>query len=477
MVSQRVIQFEYQQSLAHESDKNGWSDDLTISVRILSEAITSSWYRDKFSSRGNDFVILIAIAMHSRPLKGEDLELFVRLGMATPADEGRLYARVSDIGLAAELGMSRDTIARATARLAEEQSISILTIPEEVISFRDSHGQFSGSKVYVLAGDLQNRFLDKTIQDSDRAANYGAAKSSTVNENQAHRAAKSRTVEGKNQPHRAANSSTYAANLGTNIDDEEEEEEERTARIFRYFASKKGLAGEYTPTQKEKAALEKLLGDGFSEEGILKAIDAAFEESRPNYFTLCAIIARRVRAANPETRQPEPRTNPETRIPAARTQPEAEQPEPRTNPESRRAKTRSQPVSEPLIIEPALARATEVYKSPERDLTADTLARFRQMAARCDQKARESGSSGAEWLADALSAGLGVAQPASLLNYASRVLEDWIQNGRNGPVEKKSASPSKRRSDAPAEPKGYAGLRQYLKNRGAKPPEEAPEEE
>src|SRR5512145_1465221 len=120
MSQQRILQFEYQQSLVQESDRPGWSEEISVSVRILSEALTSGWYRERFGSRGNDFVILLAIAMHARPLKGDDLELLVRLGMATPQDEDRLYARVSDVALADELGMSRMTIARATERLAAE---------------------------------------------------------------------------------------------------------------------------------------------------------------------------------------------------------------------------------------------------------------------------------------------------------------------------------------------------------------------
>src|SRR4030065_158556 len=104
MTQQRVLQFEYQQSLVQDSDRPGWSEEVTVSVRLLSDALTSGWYRERFGNKGNDFVILIAIAMHARPLKGEDLALLVGLGMATPEDDGRLYARVTDLALADELG-------------------------------------------------------------------------------------------------------------------------------------------------------------------------------------------------------------------------------------------------------------------------------------------------------------------------------------------------------------------------------------
>jgi hypothetical protein len=157
-MEQRVLQFEYQQSLVQETDRSGWSEIVTVSIRLLSEAITSGWYRLQFANRGNDFVILLAIAMHARPLKGDDLIMLVNLHMATQEDEGRLYARVSDAALADELGMSRMTIARATRRLAEDKSIHMVEIPEKLFAFRDSRGRFNGKKVYLIAGDIQSRF-------------------------------------------------------------------------------------------------------------------------------------------------------------------------------------------------------------------------------------------------------------------------------------------------------------------------------
>ena len=137
MAQQRVLQFEYQQSLLQDSERSGWSENFSVSVRLFSEAITSGWYRTRYSSHGNDFVILLAIAMHARPLKGDDLDMLVNLHMAKPGDEGRLYARVSDVALADELGMSRTTVSRACQRLAGDQSITILEIPRMFSAFRD----------------------------------------------------------------------------------------------------------------------------------------------------------------------------------------------------------------------------------------------------------------------------------------------------------------------------------------------------
>jgi hypothetical protein len=182
--TQQVIQFEYQQSLAWDSDCPRWSEKLQASVHLTDAAFTSGWLREHFSSRrggANDFLVLIAIVMHARPLRGADLDYLVRLGMATPEDEGRLYARVTDLGLSDELGMHRTTIAASAERLKESNFIDIAEVPEEV-EYRDSKGRFAGSKVYLLSGQLQKHFLSKDIQplQSDRVGSTDMDQPSTV---------------------------------------------------------------------------------------------------------------------------------------------------------------------------------------------------------------------------------------------------------------------------------------------------------
>lgn len=447
MTQQRVLQFEYQQSLVQDSDRPGWSEDVTVSVRLLSDALTSGWYRERFGGKGNDFVILIAIAMHARPLKGEDLALLVRLGMATPEDDGRLYARVTDLALADELGMSAKTIMRATERLMEEQAIKIVDIPDINVFFRDSHGRFNGTKVYLLAGDLQSRFLEKRVEQSDRWT-----KSPTV---ESHRRTKSPSVE----PHRETKSPVRGTNVPTNIVDDEDEEEDAAAlveRVFAYFAERKGGL-DYHPTVKEQVALKKLLADSFTFEQIIAGIDAAFARpSRPKHFTHCAAIARDLVRLQQESRMPETRKQPETREPEALEE------------------TDQQPAEAPAtpveVIETHLARAVEVYRSAGREITGDLLARFRLMATRCDQAAHAVGATGGDWLADALTSALGVARPGNLLNYADAVLSDWIANGRSEKPAKPAAKSKTPRRETPAagrEPAAHAGIREYLeKHRG-----------
>jgi hypothetical protein len=432
-MEQRVLQFEYQQSLVQETDRSGWSEIVTVSIRLLSEAITSGWYRLQFANRGNDFVILLAIAMHARPLKGDDLIMLVNLHMATQEDEGRLYARVSDAALADELGMSRMTIARATRRLAEDKSIHMVEIPEKLFAFRDSHGRFNGKKVYLIAGDIQSRFLEKSIEKVNHAT-----KSSTVKDNP------------------ATKKCIPVPNSSINVINDEDDEEGTASfiqRVFSYFARRKGDL-DYHPTIKEQIALEKLFRDGFSFEQMIAGIDVAFiRPSRPRYFTHCAAITRDLIRFQQETRT------------AEASQPGIRKPENLTPSDQLECSTVE-------VIESHLAHAVDVYRSSGRDINGDLLARFRLMAGRCDRAARLAGTNGGEWLAAALACGLGVAHPRNLLNYADAVLSDWMINGHDEkPAAKKgkSSPPRCKSSKANREPAAHDGIRLYLEKHGGIP--------
>jgi len=421
MTRQRVIQFEYQQYLVQDSDRPGWSEEVQVSVRLLSEALTSGWYRDLFANRGNDFVILLGIVMHARPLRGVDLALLVRLGMAQRQDEGRLYARVSDVALSYELGMNRMTIAHATERLAQQGSITILEVPDDLTAFRDSYGQFNGSKVYLLAGDLQNRIFEKETQPSSRAIKY-----STVNSNGA--------IGYSTDPsHRANPYSSPAKTFSTNKDEEELEEvvnvnaAPNLARLaLAYFAQSRGIA-HFQPSVKEQHAALKLAQDGFSLEQIQAGIDLAFERTPPpRHFTHCAAVARDL--ARLETGQPEARSPVTRRLPAEAGQPETGQPETRQE--------------EPEISLPAeLGRAVQIFSSTGRDLSDDVRLRLLLMAESCALAAQKAGSSGGAWLADALTLALGRARPENLLGYADKVLGGWVLNGRSEHARRRVEEP------------------------------------
>lgn len=291
MSDQRVVQFEYQQSLFQASGSPRWSEELSISVRILAEAITTGWLRENFAGRGgaNDFLVLLAIVMHARPLRGEDLEYLAQLNLATPEDENRLYARVSDLALAGELGAHRKTIATSAQRLAEKGFIAIREIPEET-AFRDSHGRFSGSKIYLLAGDIHNRFLVKDVVPDGGSSSATVTPDHDQKPDRGHLTAtvKSPTVVNE-LPHRGH---SLAINLNNDEEDEEGFPLAPAEIIFKHFARRKGKA-DYKATKRELQALKSLLGEGYSTGEILAGIDRAFtNKAGIRQFTFCVPIIR-----------------------------------------------------------------------------------------------------------------------------------------------------------------------------------------
>jgi len=157
-----ILQIEHKQTL---SVTNGHriSESVEVVVKIHYEMASSGWVRENLPARtrGTDFMTLVFLALHARPLQGPDLDLLVSLKLATPEDEGRLYVRITDVGLSIEMGLKRQTVAESVTRLAECGLVEIHNLPEEfgdregVRRFRDSKGQYAGSKLYLLSGELE----------------------------------------------------------------------------------------------------------------------------------------------------------------------------------------------------------------------------------------------------------------------------------------------------------------------------------
>jgi len=115
------------------------------------------------STRGTDFLTLTFLLLHARRLGYDDLALLRELGFATADDYGRLYVRVSDLGLSIETGLRRQTVARSIARLARCGLVGVHRLPQGVGGYRgapfvDSRGTYSGKKLYLLARELEDVF-------------------------------------------------------------------------------------------------------------------------------------------------------------------------------------------------------------------------------------------------------------------------------------------------------------------------------
>ncbi len=182
-----VFSIVYTHTIAGRADNTRIEQAPTVSFQISKDAIASGWFKSNFPGhKRGDFAVLVAIGLHARPLDDQDLAILKKLGLAADEEKGRLYARVTDVGLADILGADRERIRDAATRLANVGLMRILRLPD---NYADSRGRFAGDRAYLLDGDVLN-------QISDRAA-FGRAAEEV-------RAAFSRTVSPQNAPDRAA---------------------------------------------------------------------------------------------------------------------------------------------------------------------------------------------------------------------------------------------------------------------------------
>ncbi|CAG0973357.1 hypothetical protein ANRL4_01408 [Anaerolineae bacterium] len=146
-----VFRIVYTQTLIGD-DANRLSETRPeIYFQIGYAAIETRWLRG-FQRRWADLGALVGLGLHARPLLGADYELLRGMGLVGPEDEGRLYARLTDLGLAEATGIDRkDGIPACTQRLAESRLLKVLNLPDD---FRDSYGQFSGRHAYLLLGSV-----------------------------------------------------------------------------------------------------------------------------------------------------------------------------------------------------------------------------------------------------------------------------------------------------------------------------------
>lgn len=119
-------------------------------IELGYDAIQSGWF-GKFRPNWLDLAALEVIGLHARPLQGDDFAHLRELGLVDAGDLNRLYARITDVAVAAILGCSRQWVNNCTARLGEKGLLRVLPLPAQ---FRDSRGKFAGSNAYLLSGQV-----------------------------------------------------------------------------------------------------------------------------------------------------------------------------------------------------------------------------------------------------------------------------------------------------------------------------------
>lgn len=257
-----LIVIEHRQTIVYDGGKP--REAVSVSVRLTYEAFSTGWVREHFSGRGGptDLMVLLAIANHARPLFGDDLELLVELDVATPADEGRLYARVSDVGLADELGLHRTTVEPSARRLEWAGLIDVLDLSPDS-KFRDSKGRYNGVRAYLISGTV-NAFLSKSVEQNHRVGPTDTDISNGVGWTD--------TVK----PHRVG---------PTDINKrKKEKDEEEVISLLRHFEMRRTghepPAG-FVPKKRECNQVLRLLQNGYAPEQIQQAIDSSFDDLEP----------------------------------------------------------------------------------------------------------------------------------------------------------------------------------------------------
>jgi hypothetical protein len=134
------------------ADTGQMQEDRNVEVSLRYSALTSGWLaRFSGSREGRTALpVLLALALHARPLTGEDFEKLKALELISEQDVGRLYCRITDVGLAEELNVHRTTIPKVMEWLVAQCLLRIIALPPE---FSDSRGQFNGVRAYLLVGD------------------------------------------------------------------------------------------------------------------------------------------------------------------------------------------------------------------------------------------------------------------------------------------------------------------------------------
>jgi hypothetical protein len=130
-------------------------------IELSYTAIQQGWFR-RFEPNWIDLPILMAIGLHARPLFGDDLKMLIERDLAKPADEGRLYARLTDVGLADILGCSREWAGKAAARLSEKGLLRSIALPK---NFQDSRGRFAGTEAFILPGEVLRLTTPDNLSD------------------------------------------------------------------------------------------------------------------------------------------------------------------------------------------------------------------------------------------------------------------------------------------------------------------------
>lgn len=418
-MSNKIIRIEYKQELVWAEDGHGWTENYEVSISVLMEALTSGWLAQFTGHHGGDLAVLFALALHGRPLRGKTLAQLVEIGAAVPADEGRLVATVSDVGLADELKTHRHTIASATERLAASGKLNIcyLTVvdangrPKPLIA---ESGQYKPNKMYVLSGEV-SRIVNKRVNRVENLDMVGRVENlDTVGRVENLDTVHARAVS-KFSTSRVENPATNIKQAGAAALSAPDFSDEALS----YFLALK--KGKHLFSEKELKALADLRQRGYTLPEITAGIDKAF--ARPGgcrHFTLAANIVKDAPPQAVARSQPEPTRSESPEFRGSSTG----EATPRIQPES---ETRPRPETTQPEIPPELTEVVETFRAYGLAVTPAVVNALKGLSDEYDDAALKHDSTGAAWVTAALTEGQGIADKP--IPYARTILARWAKEG------------------------------------------------
>ncbi len=423
-----VFTIKHEQSL-EVSPQGQTRETRHVHVAIHYDALITGWLARFASDRQgrSALPVLLALGLHARPLHGEDLAQLIELKLVAEADAGRLYARVTDVGLADELGLHRTTVNGAVAWLHRQQLVSVLDLPED---YRDSHGRFCGRHAYILRADgaLSTVSVEATRNQSEPST-VSVEPTRTMSVEPTHR----------------------VGSVSTKKKEKEEKQEQKgtAAVVFSSFARIAGHPAVYQPTDKDRRLLDQLLAEGYTCDQIIAGIQSAIDLHRQRQpdgqvqrFAFCVPVIRESgqparayrRVSNPITSEAVPAVTggdlPDSAVsPTVPGPGRSRGPGEETRPETVPAVTGESGKAQQAI----LAAVAQWYADEIGELTPMTRDTFRQLVAHYPNLAH--------WR-DAFEASVGIPTPLGRWRYIQTVVANADRNPPDRQEETSAPKPS-----------------------------------
>lgn len=223
MDEREVVRINYTEGLSVSA--SGTARPIRKVEVVFDYAALTTGFLAKLSQGGAALAVLIGLALHARPLIGDEFQLFLLAGLVAAEDLARLFCWVTKSGLAEELGIHRTTVDRAINWLNENSVVKVITLPDDFVrKWLHTQGKFTGQQVYILTADglLRTSDIKHSEPPSETVSQNVTRPIITVSQNVTRDVAKCDSAVSQNTTLRVTK-------CDTNKEEELNEEEENSA--------------------------------------------------------------------------------------------------------------------------------------------------------------------------------------------------------------------------------------------------------